>query len=92
VFLGSHNFALADVKNGETLWRIRDRRIAASSVVEAVRLSDSPHRQIAQQEAKPASNTLHLVKSPCTPGEKPWWSKKETIARKIRDCARFSWT
>lgn len=79
VYLGSYNFSsAADVKNGENLWLIRDRRIAVSYVVEALRIFDHYHFRVAQQEAQKARRKLHLAKPPREPGEKPWWDEDYT--------------
>ena len=91
VYLGSYNFSsAADVKNGENLWLIRDRRIAVSYVVEALRIFDHYHFRVAQQEAQKARKKLHLAKPPREPGEKPWWDEDYTNARKIRDRELFA--
>lgn len=91
VYLGSYNFSsAADVKNGENLWLIRDRRIAVSYVVEALRIFDHYHFRVAQQEAQKARRKLHLAKPPREPGEKPWWDEDYTNARKIRDRELFA--
>jgi phosphatidylserine/phosphatidylglycerophosphate/cardiolipin synthase-like enzyme len=91
VYLGSYDFsAAADGKNGENLLLIRDRRIAVSYVVEALRIFDHYHFQVAQQEAKKARKKLHLAQPPRQPGEKPWWDEDYTNARKIRDRELFA--
>jgi phosphatidylserine/phosphatidylglycerophosphate/cardiolipin synthase-like enzyme len=71
VYLGSYNFSSpADIKNGENLLLIRDRRIAVSYVVEALRIFDHYHFRVAQQEAKNAKKKLVLATPPRSPGEK----------------------
>ena len=91
VYLGSNNFSsAADTKNGENLLLIRDRRIAVSYVVEALRIFDHYHFRVAQQEAKKAKRKLQLGKPPRSPGEKPWWAQYYTNARKIRDRELFA--
>src|SRR5262245_25383998 len=91
VYLGSYNFSsAADGKNGENLLLIRDRRIAVSYVVEALRIFDHYHFRVAQQEAKQAKKKLHLAKPPRQPGEKHWWDEDYTNARKIRDRELFA--
>jgi phosphatidylserine/phosphatidylglycerophosphate/cardiolipin synthase-like enzyme len=91
VYLGSYNFSsAADGKNGENLLLIRDRRIAVSYVVEALRIFDHYHFRVAQQEAKKARKKLHLAQPPRQPGEKPWWDEDYTNARKIRDRELFA--
>jgi phosphatidylserine/phosphatidylglycerophosphate/cardiolipin synthase-like enzyme len=91
VYLGSYNFSsAADGKNGENLLLIRDRRIAVSYVVEALRIFDHYHFRVAQLEAKKARKKLHLAQPPRQPGEKPWWDEDYTNARKIRDRELFA--
>jgi len=91
VYLGSYNFSsTADTKNGENLLLVRDRRIAVSYVVEALRIFDHYHFRVAQQEAKKAKKRLELAKPPRKPGEKPCWVEYYTNARKIRDRELFA--
>ena len=91
VYMGSYNFSsTADAKNGENLLLIRDRRIAVSYVVEALRIFDHYHFRVAQQEARKARKKLQLARPPRKPGEKPWWSKDYTNARRIRDRELFA--
>ena len=91
VYLGSYNFSIpADEKNGENLLLIRDRRVAVSYTIEALRIFDHYHFRIAQREAKKAKKTLQLAKPPREAGEKPWWSEDYTDARKIRDRELFA--
>ncbi len=90
VYLGSYNFsAAADTKNGENLLLIKDRRVAVSYVVEAVRIIDHYHFRVAQQEATEAEKTLHLKKPP-RDGEPAWWDEDYRNARKIRDRELFA--
>ena len=91
VYLGSYNFSSpADIQNGENLLLIRDRRIAVSYVVEALRIFDHYHFRVTQQEAKEAKRELVLAKPPRKPGEEPWWAEDYTVARKIRDRVLFA--
>ncbi|MDE2388047.1 MAG: phospholipase [Betaproteobacteria bacterium] len=91
VYLGSYNFSSpADLKNGENLLLIRDRRVAVSYMVEALRIFDHYHFRVAQQDAKKARKQLALAKPPRNPGEMAWWEEDYTDARKIRDRALFS--
>ena len=90
VYLGSYNFSsAADTKNGENLLLIRDRRVAVSYMVEALRLFDHYHFRVAQQEPKPRKK-LFLQKPPRKAGEVPWWAEDYTDARKIRDRELFA--
>lgn len=91
VYMGSYNFSLAaDTSNGENLLLIRDRRIAVSYVVEALRLFDHYHFRVAQLEAKEAKKKLQLARPPRKPGEKAWWAEDYTNARKMRDRELFA--
>jgi phospholipase D-like protein len=91
VYLGSYNFSRpADTKNGENLLLIRDRRVAVSYVVEALRIFDHYHFRVAQQEAKRRKKKLELAKPPRASGEKPWWDEDFTDPRKIRDRELFA--
>jgi phosphatidylserine/phosphatidylglycerophosphate/cardiolipin synthase-like enzyme len=91
VYLGSYNFSSpADLKNGENLLLIRDRRIVVSYVIEAIRIFDHYHFRVVQAEAKKAKKTLVLARPPRAAGEKPWWDEDYTDARKIRDRELFS--
>ena len=91
VYMGSYNFSgTADTKNGENLLLIRNRRIAVSYMIEALRLVDHYHFRVAQQEAQRARTMLRLEKPPRLPGETPWWSKYYTNALKIRDRELFA--
>jgi phosphatidylserine/phosphatidylglycerophosphate/cardiolipin synthase-like enzyme len=91
VYLGSYNFSSpADVKNGENLLLVRDRRIAVSYTVEALRIFDHYHFRVAQQEAKRARRALVLARPPRRPGERPWWDEDYRDARKIMDRNLFA--
>ena len=89
--MGSFNFsAAADTSNGENLLLIRDRRIAVSYVIEALRIFDHYEFRVAQLDAKSAKKKLHLAKPPRKKGQKPWWSEYYSDARKIRDRQLFA--
>lgn len=91
VYMGSYNFSLAaDTSNGENLLLIKDRRVAVSYVVEAIRIFDHYHFRVAQSESKKKKEKLQLEKPPKKPGEKPWWNEDYTNARKILDRELFA--
>ncbi|MCX7306114.1 MAG: phospholipase D-like domain-containing protein [Hyphomicrobiales bacterium] len=91
LYFGSYNFSSpADIKNGENLLLIRDRRIAVSYVVEALRIFDHYHFRIEQQDAKKARKKLQLLKPPRAAGERPWWHEHFSVPRKIRDRELFA--
>jgi hypothetical protein len=91
VYLGSYNFSVpADEKNGENLLLVRDRRVAVSYTVEALRIFDHYHFRVAQQEAKKARKKLQLARPPRKAGDKAWWEEHFTDARRIRDRELFA--
>jgi len=91
VYLGSYNFSpTADTKNGENLLLIRNRRIAVSYMIEALRIFDHYHFRVSQQEAKKTKKSLGLAKPPQTNDEKPWWLEDYTDEVKIKDRKLFS--
>jgi len=91
VYFGSYNFSpAADTSNGENLLLIKDRRIAVSYMIEALRIFDHYHFRLAQEDAKKARKKLQLARPPRKPGEKPWWSKYYSEERRIRDRKLFS--
>ncbi|MGH2726056.1 MAG: phospholipase D-like domain-containing protein [Actinomycetota bacterium] len=90
VYLGSYNFSQpADTSNGENLLVIRDRRVAVSYMVEAIRLFDHYHFRVARRESKKSKAPLALKKPPRTSKEVPWWLGDYTDPRKIRDRELF---
>jgi phosphatidylserine/phosphatidylglycerophosphate/cardiolipin synthase-like enzyme len=103
VYLGSYNFSSpADVKNGENLLLIRDRRVVVSYAVEALRIFDHYHFRVAQAEADEAGKELALAKPPRNPGEQPWWadhytesqpvSRLRTTSPALRESSNFTLT
>ncbi|MEO8062403.1 MAG: phospholipase D-like domain-containing protein [Pseudomonadota bacterium] len=89
VYLGSYNFSSpADLKNGENLLLIKDRRIAVSYMIEALRIFDHYHFRVSQQES--GRKTLTLQLPPRAAGEKAWWEEHYTVAVKKRDRELFS--
>jgi hypothetical protein len=91
VYLGSYNFSNpADKKNGENLLVIRDRRVAVSYTVEALRIFDHYHFRVVQREAKQAKKQLTLAKPPGKAKEKPWFADDYADPRKIRDRELFA--
>jgi len=91
VYLGSYNFSPpADTKNGENLLLVRDRRIAVSYAVEALRIFDHYHFRVLQHAATKAKRSLVLAKPPRHAGEEPWWREDYTDAHKVRDRELFA--
>lgn len=91
VYLGSYNFSVAaDTKNGENILLIRDRRIATSYAIEALRIFDHYHFRVTQQKAKKARKKLALRRPPKNAGEEPWWAEDYDDPRKARDRELFA--
>ena len=92
--LGNHSFRAigitADLKNGENLVIVRDRRIAVSYMIEALSLFDHYSFRVAQKTAAARGQKLHLSRPPRAAGEKPWWDDDYTVAHKIKDRVLFS--
>lgn len=89
VYLGSYNFSSeADTKNGENLLLIKDRRIAVSYTVEALRIFDHYHFRVLA--ATKAESALVLAKPPRQAGDVPWWQEDYTVPYKIRDRELFA--
>jgi len=91
VYLGSYNFSTAaDIKNGENLLLIRDRRIAVSYMIQALTIFDHYHFRVKEEEAGKALKKLELARSPRSQGEKAWWEEYYKDSIKIRDRELFS--
>jgi len=91
VYLGSYNFSTpADLKNGENLIVVRDRRIAVSYMIEALSLFDHYSFRVPHKTAVAKGQKLHLAKPPRALGEMPWWDDDYTVAHKIKDRELFS--
>jgi phosphatidylserine/phosphatidylglycerophosphate/cardiolipin synthase-like enzyme len=91
VHFGSYNFSIAaDTKNGENLLVIRDRRIATSYAIEALRIFDHYHFRGVNQKAEEAEEALTLKRPPRTADEEPWWKPYYTEPAKIRDRELFA--
>lgn len=91
VYMGSYNFSkAADLSNGENLLLIRDRRIAVSYTVEALRIFDHCEFRLAQANADSAQKTLHLAKPPRQPEEQAWWVRDYKDPHRIRDRELFA--
>lgn len=87
VYTGSHNFSdAADRKNGENLILISDPKAATAYMVEAVRLFDHYHFNIAQSNTP--GGDLRLQKPPAA-GQAAWWAEDYTDPVKIKDRTMF---
>lgn len=92
VYLGSYNFSdPADTKNGENLVLVKDRRVAASYAIEALRIFDHYHFRVAERESREEKDEpLTLATPPRKSGEKPWWDAYWTNPQKVRDREVFA--
>ena len=91
VYMGSYNFSgVADKSNGENLLLIKDRRVATSYMIEALRIFDHYEFRLAQSKAKTAQKKLELKFPPKTKKQKPWWDKYYSTKRYVRDRELFS--
>lgn len=77
VYFGSYNFSEpADQDNGENLVLIKDRTIATSYMIEAIRLYDHyRYRTVHQNSKGQKQEELTLRLPPRKSHEKPWWQK-----------------
>jgi len=90
VYFGSYNFSkAADGQNGENLLLVRDRRVATSFAIEALRIYDHYQFRVKQLQAATAQRVLQLKPSPVTKSERPWWSDWYTEKVRIRDRELF---
>jgi phosphatidylserine/phosphatidylglycerophosphate/cardiolipin synthase-like enzyme len=91
VWLGSYNFSEpADLSNGENLLIIRNRRVATSYMVEALRIFDHYRFRVVRSKAKRKGDPLVLRRPPRKRGQKPWFDGDYTDPVKIRDRELFS--
>ena len=91
VYMGSYNFSTAaDISNGENLLLIRDRRIAVSYVVEAVRLFRSLRVQSDPNGSEDGQEDVTAEQAAAKRGDTPWWTEDYAVARKIRDRELFA--
>ncbi|WP_222619438.1 phospholipase D-like domain-containing protein [Undibacterium hunanense] len=91
VYMGSYNFSQsADHNNGENLLLIRDRRVAVSYTVEALRMFDHYQFRIKEKNSEDTNSPLVLTKPPQKAGEHAWWESSYSDPLKIRDRVLFS--
>ncbi|HEY0014711.1 MAG TPA: hypothetical protein VGC13_00270 [Longimicrobium sp.] len=84
----SANFSsAADSRNGKNPVLVRDRRVATSYMIAAVRICDHYHFRDAQHTS---STDLVLAKPPQNPGEQPWWASQCSDPEKILARELFS--
>jgi len=91
VYMGSYNFSgVADSKNGENLLLIKDRKIATSYMIEAVRIFDHYEFRLAASKAGTKNKKLELQLPPANKKQKPWWDKYYSNKRYKRDRELFA--
>jgi phosphatidylserine/phosphatidylglycerophosphate/cardiolipin synthase-like enzyme len=92
VYLGSYNFSEpADFDNGENLVLIRDRTVATSYMIEALRIYDHYRFRSVQEDAKDkGKKVIELKLPPSKPSEKPWWQKDWDDPIRKRDRELFA--
>jgi hypothetical protein len=89
-YLGSYNMSkAADGQNGENLVLVRDRRVATSYMIEAVRIIDHYQFRVARKAAKKKGEKLKLQPPPDSGGA-PWWAEDYSDPRKIKDRELFA--
>lgn len=76
-YFGSYNFSEpADQENGENLVFVKDRTIATSYMIEAIRLYDHYRFRTVQEDSKGKGlKVLTLRLPPSKPSQQPWWQK-----------------
>ncbi|MFM5894526.1 MAG: hypothetical protein ACKOQM_08860, partial [Novosphingobium sp.] len=96
-YTGSFNFSKpADTDNGENLLLFRDKRIATSYMVEAVRLYDHYRFRVKQAEVQAAHQKdksepkRMALKRPPKAAEEAWFKPFYADPLKIRDRLLFS--
>lgn len=92
VYLGSYNFSVpADEDNGENLVMVKDRTVATSYMIEAVRLYDHYRFRTVQEDAKnKGSKVITLKLPPSKPSQMPWWQKDWNDPIRARDRVLFA--
>jgi len=92
VYFGSYNFSEpADGKNGENLLLVRDRTVATSYMIEAVRLYDHYRLRSLREDAKgKGKKVLELALPPTKASVKPWWQKHWDDPVRKRDRELFA--
>lgn len=92
VYFGSYNFSVpADQDNGENLVCIKDRTVATSYMIEAVRIYDHYRFRSTHEDAKGRGlKVLELQRPPKTNSGKPWWQKDWDDPFRRRDRELFA--
>ena len=92
VYLGSYNFSeAADFDNGENLVLIRDRTVATSYMIEALRIYDHYRfRSLREDDKSKRIKMLELKLPPKRRSEKPWWQNDWDDPIRKRDRELFA--
>lgn len=90
VYLGSYNFSEpADDENGENLVLVRDRTVATSYMIEALRIYDHYIFRVAAEERRGSADPLEL-KRPPGEEERAWFERDWTDPVRARDRELFA--
>ncbi|MBO9713696.1 phospholipase D-like domain-containing protein [Sphingomonas sp.] len=91
VYLGSYNMSkAADGSNGDNVALVRDRRVATSYMIEAVRMVDHYQFRAALKERKASGAGKLTLKRPPAAGEEAWWARDWSDPRAIKDRELFA--
>ena len=91
VYLGSYNFSIpADTENGENLVVVRDRTVATSYMIEALRMYDHYVFRVASEKDDDSPPRPLELKRPPVAGTKPWFERDWTDPIRARDRELFS--
>lgn len=91
VYFGSYNFSVpADQENGENLVFVRDRTVATSFMIEALRIYDHYVFRAASERSHDTPRRLELKPAPTDSNEPPWFQRDWDIGVRARDREKFS--
>lgn len=91
VYFGSYNFSEpADQKNGENLVMVKDRTVATSYMIEAVRLYDHYRFRTVQEDSPKKRKVITLRLPPSRPAQEPWWQRDWDDPIRARDRVLFA--
>ena len=69
---------------------IRDRRVAVSYMIEALRIFDHYHFRLSVLEGEEDSNAITLKRPPRKASDEPWWKRFYTDPHKVKDRKLFA--
>jgi len=91
VYLGSYNFSEpADLENGENLVRVRDRTVATSYMIEALRMYDHYRFRVASEDEEEGAGHPLELKFPPQAGGTAWFERDWTDPVRVRDRQLFA--